>query len=173
VTPEQLAATIRVVPDFPKPGVVFRDITTLLRDPEAYAAAIDAMTAAVRPWKPDIVVGIESRGFIFGAPIARDLGVGFVPIRKLGKLPADTITIEYDLEYGKNVLEIHRDALAAGARVAIVDDVLATGGTVAGATKLVEQLGAKVVGLCFLAELPALGGRARLPDGIVSAIIPF
>ena len=120
-----------------------------------------------------MIVGIESRGFIFGAPIARDLGIGFVPVRKLGKLPADTISIEYDLEYGKNVLEIHRDALKPGERVVIVDDVLATGGTVAGTLRLVEQLGAEVVGISFLAELPALGGRARLPDGIVSAIIPF
>jgi adenine phosphoribosyltransferase len=173
VTPEQLAAKIRTIPDFPKPGIVFRDITTLLRDPEGYAAAIDAMSAPIRAWKPDIIVGIESRGFIFGAPIARDLGIGFVPVRKLGKLPADTISVEYDLEYGKNVLEIHRDALKAGERVVIVDDVLATGGTVAGTVRLVEQLGAQVVGISFLAELPALGGRARLPDGIVSAIIPF
>jgi len=173
VTPEQLAAKIRTIPDFPKPGIVFRDITTLLRDPEGYAAAIDAMSAPIRAWKPDIIVGIESRGFIFGAPIARDLGIGFVPVRKLGKLPADTISVEYDLEYGKNVLEIHRDALKAGERVVIVDDVLATGGTVAGTVRLVEQLGAQVVGISFLAELPALGGRARLPDGIVSAISPF
>lgn len=173
MTPEQLAARIRTIPDFPKPGVVFRDITTLLRDPEAYAAAIDAMSAPIKLWNPDMIVGIESRGFIFGAPIARDLGIGFVPVRKLGKLPADTISIEYDLEYGKNVLEIHRDALKPGERVVIVDDVLATGGTVAGTLRLVEQLGAEVVGISFLAELPALGGRARLPDGIVSAIIPF
>ena len=173
MTPQQLAAKIRTIPDFPKPGIVFRDITTLLRDPEGYAAAIDAMSAPIRAWKPDIIVGIESRGFIFGAPIARDLGIGFVPVRKLGKLPADTISVEYDLEYGKNVLEIHRDALKAGERVVIVDDVLATGGTVAGTVRLVEQLGAQVVGISFLAELPALGGRARLPDGIVSAIIPF
>ena len=173
MTPEQLAARIRTIPDFPKPGIVFRDITTLLRDPEAYAAAIDAMSAPIKLWKPDIIIVIESRGFIFGAPIARDLGIGFVPVRKLGKLPADTISIEYDLEYGKNVLEIHRDALKPGERVVIVDDVLATGGTVAGTLRLVEQLGAEVVGISFLAELPALGGRARLPDGIVSAIIPF
>lgn len=173
MTPEQLAARIRTIPDFPKPGIVFRDITTLLRDPEAYAAAIDAMSVPIKLWKPDIIIGIESRGFIFGAPIARDLGIGFVPVRKLGKLPADTISIEYDLEYGKNVLEIHRDALKPGERVVIVDDVLATGGTVAGTLRLVEQLGAEVVGISFLAELPALGGRARLPDGIVSAIIPF
>ena len=173
MTPEQLAARIRTIPDFPKPGIVFRDVTTLLRDPEGYAAAIDSMSAPIRAWKPDVIVGIESRGFIFGAPIARDLGIGFVPVRKLGKLPADTISVEYDLEYGKNVLEIHRDALKAGERVVIVDDVLATGGTVAGTVRLVEQLGARVVGISFLAELPALGGRARLPDGIVSAIIPF
>ena len=121
----------------------------------------------------DAVIGIESRGFIFGAPIARELGIGFVPVRKLGKLPAETISVEYDLEYGKNVLEIHRDALQKGARVVIVDDVLATGGTVAGTVKLVEQLGASVVGISFLAELPVLGGRKRLPDGIVSAIIAF
>lgn len=173
MNPEQLASKVRTIPDFPKPGIIFRDITTLLQDAEAFNAAIEAMLVPIRAQKPDVIVGIESRGFIFGAPIARDLGIGFVPVRKLGKLPADTISIEYDLEYGKNVLEIHRDALKPGERVVIVDDVLATGGTVAGTLRLVEQLGAEVVGISFLAELPALGGRARLPDGIVSAIIPF
>jgi adenine phosphoribosyltransferase len=170
VTPEQLSSKIRTIPDFPKKGIVFRDITTLLQDGEAFAAALEAMTAPIRGLKPDVIIGIESRGFIFGAAT---LGVGFVPVRKLGKLPAETISVEYDLEYGKNVLEIHRDALQKGARVVIVDDVLATGGTVAGTVKLVEQLGATVVGISFLAELPVLGGRKRLPDGIVSAIIAF
>ena len=117
--------------------------------------------APIRAQKPDVIVGIESRGFIFGAPIAHALGIGFVPVRKLGKLPGETITVEYELEYGKNVLELHRDALTPGQRVVIVDDVLATGGTVAGTIRLVEQLGAQVVGISFLAELPALGGRAR------------
>lgn len=173
MTPEQLSSKIRTIPDFPKKGIVFRDITTLLQDGEAFAAALEAMTAPIRGLEPDVIIGIESRGFIFGAPIAATLGVGFVPVRKLGKLPAETISVEYDLEYGKNVLEIHRDALQKGARVVIVDDVLATGGTVAGTVKLVEQLGASVVGISFLAELPALGGRSRLPDGIVSAIIAF
>ena len=173
MTPEQLSSKIRTIPDFPKKGIVFRDITTLLQDGEAFAAALEAMTAPIRALKPDVIIGIESRGFIFGAPIAATLGVGFVPVRKLGKLPAETISVEYDLEYGKNVLEIHRDALQKGARVVIVDDVLATGGTVAGTVKLVEQLGATVVGISFLAELPVLGGRTRLPDGIVSAIIAF
>ena len=173
MTPEQLAAKIRTIPDFPQPGIVFRDITTLLQDAEAFSASIDAMTAPLRGLKADALIGIESRGFIFGAPIARELGIGFVPVRKLGKLPGETITVEYELEYGKNVLELHRDALTPGQRVVIVDDVLATGGTVAGTIRLVEQLGAQVVGISFLAELPALGGRARLPDGIVSAIIPF
>ena len=173
MTPDQLSSKIRTIPDFPKKGIVFRDITTLLQDGEAFTAALEAMTAPIRWLKPDVIIGIESRGFIFGAPIAAALGVGFVPVRKLGKLPAETISVEYDLEYGKNVLEIHRDALQKGARVVIVDDVLATGGTVAGTVKLVEQLGASVVGISFLAELPALGGRKRLPDGIVSAIIAF
>jgi adenine phosphoribosyltransferase len=173
VTPEQLAAKIRTIPDFPQPGIVFRDITTLLQDAEAFSASIDAMTAPLRGLKADALIGIESRGFIFGAPIARELGIGFVPVRKLGKLPGETISIEYDLEYGTNVLQIHRDALRPGARVIIVDDVLATGGTVAGTLKLVEQLGAIPVAISFLAELPALGGRARLPDGIVSALIAF
>jgi adenine phosphoribosyltransferase len=173
VTPEQLSSKIRTIPDFPKKGIVFRDITTLLQDGEAFAAALEAMTSPIRGLKPDVIVGIESRGFIFGAPIAASLGVGFVPVRKLGKLPAETISVEYDLEYGKNILEIHRDALQKGARAVIIDDVLATGGTVAGTVKLVEQLGATVVGISFLAELPALGGRKRLPDGIVSAIIAF
>ena len=173
MNPEQLASKVRTIPDFPKPGIVFRDITTLLQDGEAFSAAIEAMMAPIRAQKPDVIVGIESRGFIFGAPIAHALNIGFVPVRKLGKLPGETITVEYELEYGKNVLELHRDALTPGQRVVIVDDVLATGGTVAGTIRLIEQLGAQVVGISFLAELPALGGRARLPDGIVSAIIPF
>ena len=141
MTPEQLAAKIRTIPDFPQPGIVFRDITTLLQDAAAFSASIDAMTAPLRGLKADAVIGIESRGFIFGAPIAKELGIGFVPVRKLGKLPGETISIEYDLEYGTNVLQIHRDALRPGARVIIVDDVLATGGTIAGTLKLVEQLG--------------------------------
>jgi len=173
VNPEQLASKVRTIPDFPKPGIIFRDITTLLQDAEAFNAAIEAMLPSIRAQKPDVIVGIESRGFIFGAPIAHALGLGFVPVRKLGKLPGETITVEYELEYGKNVLELHRDALKPGERVVIVDDVLATGGTVAGTIRLVEQLGATVVGINFLAELPALGGRSRLPEGIVSAIIPF
>ena len=152
---------------------MFRDITTLIKDPIGLKLVVKEFCVRYANTRIDKIAGIESRGFIFGAPIAATLGVGFVPVRKLGKLPADTISVEYDLEYGKNVLEIHRDALKAGERVVIVDDVLATGGTVAGTVRLVEQLGARVVGISFLAELPALGGRARLPDGIVSAIIPF
>ena len=150
---EALREKIREIPDFPKPGILFYDITTLLKDPAAYKEAIDLMLEPYKDEQVDIVVGMESRGFIFSAPMAYQLDAGLVPVRKLGKLPAETITVEYALEYGSNTLEIHRDAIQPGQKVLIVDDLLATGGTVKGTIELIERLKGEVVGLGFLVEL--------------------
>lgn len=169
----ELAAKIRDIPDFPKPGIQFKDITTLLKDGPAFKAAIDGLLAQVRDRPVDAVVGMESRGFIFGAPVAYALGVGFVPVRKLGKLPADVVSVEYDLEYGSATLEMHKDALAPGARVLIVDDLLATGGTVAGTIELVKQLGGEIVALAFLIELTFLKGRDRLPGHDILTLVRY
>ena len=155
---EELRAKIREVPDFPKPGILFYDITTLLKDPAAYKEAIDLMLEPYADDKIDIVVGMESRGFIFSAPMAYQLDAGLVPVRKLGKLPAETITVEYALEYGSNTLEIHRDAINPGQRVLIIDDLLATGGTVQGTIELVERLEGR-------GRRPRVPRRARLPQG--------
>ncbi len=173
MTPEELRAKIREIPDFPKPGILFYDITTLLKDPAAYRAAIDAMLAPYAGEKVDIVVGMESRGFIFSAPLAYQLGAGLVPVRKLGKLPAETISVEYALEYGSNTLEIHRDAIQPGQRVLIVDDLLATGGTVRGTVELVQRLEGQIVGLAFLVELGFLKGRDRLSDHTVTSVVAY
>jgi adenine phosphoribosyltransferase len=170
---ETLRATIREIPDFPKPGILFYDITTVLKDPAAYKEAIDLMLEPYRDERVDIVVGMESRGFIFSAPMAYQLGTGFVPVRKLGKLPAETITVEYALEYGSNTLEIHRDAIQPGQQVLIVDDLLATGGTVRGTIDLVERLKGEVVGLAFLVELDFLKGRERLQGRKVTSVIKY
>jgi adenine phosphoribosyltransferase len=159
---ESLREKIREIPDFPKPGILFYDITTLLKDPASYKESIDLMLEPYQGEQIDIVVGMESRGFIFGAPIAYKLGVGFVPVRKLGKLPADVVSVEYDLEYGSATLEMHRDAISPGAKVLVVDDLLATGGTVAGTIELVKQLKGEIVALAFLIELVALKGRDKL-----------
>ena len=161
-TTKDLATRIRDIPDFPKPGILFKDITTLLKDGESFKAAVDGLMDRVGKRDIDIVVGMESRGFIFGAPIAYKLGVGFVPVRKLGKLPADVVSVEYDLEYGSATLEMHRDAISPGAKVLVVDDLLATGGTVAGTIELVKQLKGEIVALAFLIELTALKGRDKL-----------
>ncbi len=157
-----LATYIRDIPDFPKPGIVFKDITTLLLDPSALDQALSTMTEPYLTNDVSKVVGIESRGFIFGAAIARSLGAGFVPIRKPGKLPAKTISISYELEYGRDTIEMHEDALEAGERVLLVDDLLATGGTMAAACKLVEARAARIVGIAFLIELSFLNGRDKL-----------
>jgi adenine phosphoribosyltransferase len=172
-TAEDLRAKIREIPDFPKPGILFYDITTLLKDAAAYKAAIDLMLAPYLDVPIDLVVGMESRGFIFSAPMAYQLGAGLVPVRKLGKLPAETITVEYALEYGSNTLEIHRDAIQAGQRVLIVDDLLATGGTVHGTIELVQRLQGDVVGLAFLVELDFLKGRDRLQGHRVESVIRY
>lgn len=155
-------ALIRDVPDFPIPGIVFKDITPLLADATAFRAVVDALAERVRPYHADLIVGMESRGFIFAAPLACQLGLGFVPVRRLGKLPSAAIRVEYELEYGTNTFEMHRDAIPRGQRALIVDDVLATGGTVEATVSLVEQLGGKVAAVAVLIELAALGGRERL-----------
>jgi adenine phosphoribosyltransferase len=170
---EDLRAKIREIPDFPKPGILFYDITTLLKDPAGFREAIDLMLEPYRGEKIDVVVGMESRGFIFSAPMAYQLGAGFVPVRKLGKLPAEVISVEYALEYGSNTLEIHRDAIEPGQRVLIVDDLLATGGTVRGTIELVERLRGEVVGLAFLVELQFLKGRERLAGHRVTSVITY
>jgi len=168
-----LVAKIRDIPDFPKPGIQFKDITTLLKDGPSFKAAIDGLLAQVGDRKVDAVVGMESRGFIFGAPVAYALGVGFVPVRKLGKLPADVVSVEYDLEYGSATLEMHKDAIAPGARVLIVDDLLATGGTVAGTIELVKQLQGEIVALAFLIELTFLKGRERLQGHDILTLVRY
>jgi adenine phosphoribosyltransferase len=170
---EDLRALIREVPDFPKPGILFYDITTLLRDPTAFHEVIDRMADAVKDERIELVVGMESRGFIFAAPLADRLGAGFVPVRKLGKLPAETIEVEYSLEYGTATLEVHRDAITAGQRVLIVDDLLATGGTVLGTIELVRRLGGEIAGLSFMVELTALGGRARLGEFSIHTLLAY
>jgi len=170
---DDLRARIREVPDFPKPGILFYDITTLLREPAAFAEVIDRMADAVKEERIDLVVGMESRGFIFAAPLAYKLGAGFVPVRKLGKLPAETIEVEYDLEYGTATLEIHRDAITPGQRVLIVDDLLATGGTVLGTIELVRRLGGEIAGLSFMVELTALGGRDRLGEFVIHTQLAY
>ena len=168
-----LASRIRDIADFPKPGIQFKDITTLLKDGPSFKAAIDGLLDQVRDRKVDAVVGMESRGFIFGAPVAYALGVGFVPVRKLGKLPAEVVSVEYDLEYGSATLEMHKDALAPGARVLIVDDLLATGGTVAGTIELVKQLRGEIVALAFLIELTFLKGRERLQGHDIVTLVRY
>lgn len=164
---------IRDVPDFPAPGVMFRDITPILQDAKAFREVIDSMVECVAPMKPDVIVGIESRGFILGAPIALKLGVGFVPVRKAGKLPAETVRAEYALEYGTSAVEMHRDGIEAGMRVAIVDDLLATGGTARAAIQLVEELGGKIAGAAFLIELNFLHGRSQLEGYEVCTLVRY
>ena len=170
---DDLRAKIREVPDFPKPGILFYDITTLLRDGDAFREVIDRMADAVKGEKIDVVVGMESRGFIFAAPLADRLGAGFVPVRKLGKLPAETLEVEYDLEYGTATIEIHRDAISKGQRVLVVDDLLATGGTVIGTIELVRRLGGEIAGLSFMGELTALGGRDKLGEYAIHTLLAY
>lgn len=169
--PPALSRFIRDVPDFPRPGIVYRDISPLLADPVAYACAVDLMAAPFAEAQVDHVVGIEARGFMFGAAVAHQLHVGFVPARKPGKLPAETHAVTYDLEYGEDSLEIHTDALAPGSSVLLVDDVLATGGTLAAAAALVRKADASVAGASVLIELEPLGGRAKLEDVEVYAVM--
>jgi adenine phosphoribosyltransferase len=168
-----LKALIRDVPGFPKPGIIFKDITTLTKDPEGFRAAVDEIVARYRDASVDVVVGIEARGFIFGGAVAYQLGVGFVPARKPGKLPAETVKEEYALEYGTDAIEIHRDGIEPGQRVLIVDDLLATGGTAAAAAKLVEKLGGEVVAIAFLIDLAFLHGRDKLGGYEVVSLVDY
>jgi adenine phosphoribosyltransferase len=170
---ETLKRFVRDVQDFPTSGILFRDITPILQDGALFRQVVSAMADRVRVLKPDVIVGIESRGFILGAPIALELGAGFVPVRKLGKLPFETIQTEYSLEYGANAVEIHTDAIGPGQRAVIVDDLLATGGTAAASIKLVQELGAEVAGLVFLVELSVLNGREKLNGLPTETIIQY
>ena len=170
---DHLKTKIRHVPDFPKAGILFYDITTLLQDPVGFRAAIDSLAVPFENQGIEIVVGIESRGFIFGAAVADRIGAGFAPVRKLGKLPSTTVRATYDLEYGTDSLEIHEDAVRNGQRVLIVDDLLATGGTARATADLVKRLGGEVHALAFLIELVALNGRHRLEGETVHAVLKY
>ncbi|MCU0645957.1 MAG: adenine phosphoribosyltransferase [bacterium] len=170
---EDLKQKIRNVQDFPKPGIGFKDITTLIKDATAFKQSIDTIANQYNPADIDVIVGIESRGFIFGAALAHEWGKGFVPVRKPGKLPAESIREEYQLEYGSDAVEIHKDAISPGQHVLIIDDLLATGGTVAAAAKLVERLSGNIMGICFLIELSFLKGREKLKRYNVHALIDF
>lgn len=171
--PSDLKTTIRSVPDFPRKGIVFRDITTLLKDPAAFHRAIDLLAAKYTGRNIAKVVSVESRGFVLGAPLACALNAGFVPVRKPGKLPSETLREDYALEYGTDALEIHRDAIAPGERILLVDDLLATGGTILAACRLVERLGGEIAGLAFLIELSFLKGRDRLGKYDVFSLIEY
>jgi len=164
---------IRVIPDFPSPGIRFKDITTLLNDGPAFRAAIEELTKFAQERNADIIAGPESRGFVLAAPMAYAMSKGFVPIRKPGKLPHETIAVDYSLEYGKDSLEIHKDAIQPGQRVIIADDLLATGGTIGATIQLVEKLGAQVVGVCFLTELSYLNGREKLKGYDVFSLVQY
>jgi adenine phosphoribosyltransferase len=166
-----LARYIRNVPDFPVEGIQFKDVTTLLKDAVPFAASVEALLDHYSEREIDLVVGIESRGFIWGAILAYELGVGFVPVRKPGKLPAETVRAEYTLEYGTNALEMHRDAIRPGQKVLVIDDLLATGGTAKATCELVEQLGGQVIGVAFLIELTSLNGRKKLSDYDVLTLV--
>lgn len=168
-----LKALIRDIPDFPKPGILFRDITTLLGDPAGLRYSIDTLASKIEDWQPEYIVGMESRGFIFGAALAYKLGIGFIPIRKPGKLPAAAWSVEYALEYGTDKLEIHQDAAPPGSRISIVDDLIATGGTAAATAKLVREIGGDLVGCAFLIELDDLDGRSHLPDVPIVSLVHY
>jgi len=168
-----LKKMIREVPDFPKKGILFYDITTLLKDKAGFKRTIDSLTEQVRPLKPDVVLGIEARGFIFAPALAYNLGAGFVPVRKPNKLPADTERISYELEYGMDTLEMHKDAVKPGMRVLIADDLLATGGTALASARLVERLGGAVAAISFVIELEALKGRDRLRGYEVVSLLKY
>lgn len=168
-----LKSKIRVIEDFPKEGISFKDITTLLQDGEALKYSIDKMAESLKDKNVDIVVGPEARGFIFGVPVAYALGAGFVPVRKPGKLPAETIETSYSLEYGSDTLAIHKDSIKPGQRVAVVDDLLATGGTLASVVKLVEELGGEVVSINFAIELTGLNGRENFKEYNVESLVEY
>ena len=167
---DHLKQKIRTIPDFPQPGILFRDITTLLADPEAFNSVIDLFVEHFQEEQIDLVVGIESRGFIIGAPLALRLGKGFIPVRKAGKLPGPTHGVEYDLEYGTDLVEVHRDAIESGSRILMVDDLLATGGTIEGSSRLIQKAGGIITGYAFVIELIDLKGRYRLDKPVYSLV---
>ncbi|MBB6308350.1 adenine phosphoribosyltransferase [Xanthobacter tagetidis] len=175
MTPDDFAAAIRTIPDYPKPGILFRDITTLLGNPRAFRRAVDELVQPFAGAKIDKVAGIEARGFILGGAVAHQLSAGFVPIRKKGKLPHQTVRMAYVLEYGQDEMEMHVDALAPGERVLLVDDLIATGGTAVGAVKLLRSIGAVVEAACFIVDLPDLGGadKIRAMDVPVRTLVAF
>ncbi len=168
-----IKALIRDVPDFPVPGILFRDITTLLRDPDGLKSLVDTLALKCAQLQPDYIVGIEARGFIIGTPLAYKMGLGFVPVRKPKKLPAAVHSVEYELEYGTDRLEIHQDALPAGSRVLIVDDLIATGGTAVATGDLINKIGCKLVGFAFAIELKDLNGRAKLPAVPIVTVVDY
>jgi len=169
----ELRSKIRDINDFPTEGILFKDITTLLKDPPAFRYVVDHLASRYQDAGVDVVVAVESRGFIFGGAVAHQLHAGFVPVRKLGKLPGKTIEVEYELEYGRDALAIHEDAIGSGQRVLAVDDLLATGGTMAATLRLIEQLGGQVVGVAFLIELAFLHGREKLKQYPLHALITY
>jgi adenine phosphoribosyltransferase len=170
---DSLKKLIREVPDFPKPGINFYDITTLLKDPEGLEGTIDALTEQCRGMEIDTIIGVESRGFIFAAPLAYQLGAGFIPVRKPKKLPAEKVSISYDLEYGQDTLEMHKDAVGEGHKVLIVDDLLATGGTARAVVDLVESVGGTIAALLFVVELDFLGGRSKFDGYDVRSLVHY
>ena len=170
---KKLEEYVRCIPDFPEPGIIFRDITTILQDPDGLHLAIQSMQDKLKDTEFDVVVGTESRGFIFGVPIAYNLHKAFVPVRKKGKLPCETVSMEYDLEYGSAVIEMHKDSIKPGQKVVLVDDLVATGGTIEAAIKLVEELGGEVVKVVFLMELAGLKGRERLKGYDVESVLCY
>lgn len=170
---KKLEEYVRSIPDFPEPGVIFRDVTSILQDADGLNLAIDSMQSYLKDMDLDVIVGLESRGFMFGVPIAYNLHKAFVPVRKKGKLPCETISQTYDLEYGSEEIEIHKDAIKPGQKVAVVDDLIATGGTVEAAVKLIERLGGEVVKIVFLMELEGLKGREKLKGYNVDSVIRY
>ncbi|MEG0216091.1 MAG: adenine phosphoribosyltransferase [Hungatella sp.] len=164
---------VRSIPDFPEPGIIFRDVTTILQDPDGLRLAVDGIIDMLKDVDYDVVIGPESRGFIFGVPVAYAQHKGFVPVRKEGKLPCETVSMKYDLEYGSAVIEMHKDSICPGQRVVIIDDLIATGGTIEAIIKLIEQLGGVVVKICFVMELAGLKGREKLKGYDIDSIITY
>ncbi|MCI9006458.1 MAG: adenine phosphoribosyltransferase [Lachnospiraceae bacterium] len=170
---KKLEEYVRSIPDFPEPGIIFRDVTSILQDADGLHLAIEGLLEQLEGVEYDVVVGPESRGFIFGVPVAYEAHKGFVPVRKKGKLPCETISAEYDLEYGSAVIEMHKDAIQPGQKVVVVDDLIATGGTIEAIIKMVEQLGGEVVKICFVMELAGLKGREKLAGYSVESLITY
>ncbi len=164
---------VRSIPDFPEPGIIFRDVTSILQSPDGLHLAVDGILDMLKDVDFDVVVGPESRGFIFGVPVAYTMHKGFVPVRKKGKLPCETIEMSYDLEYGSATLEMHRDSIVPGQKVVIIDDLIATGGTIEAIIKMIESLGGEVVKICFVMELAGLEGRKRLEGYSVSSVVTY